>query len=214
VKGIASRVLRGAGHFGPAVTAIAGRAAVRARPGTALIVPVLAAEPAVAAWLGRERVDFDGVPLHCTVMFPFLLARSVGVAEEDAVAELARGIEPFVFALARLGRFPGVHYLAPEPAAPFVEVTERIQLLWPSCLPYGGAYNAVVPHVTVSFGDQPPADLAGLEQALPIAAQASELWLIEQTPHRWRTRRRFPFGRAHPAGFGDGTGAGARSAPG
>ena len=173
---------------------LAGYAAAWARPRTALIVPVHEAEPPVAAWLGQEQVDFDGAPLHVTVMYPFLAARSVGAADEAAIAELAHTIEPFAFALPRLGRFPGVLYLAPEPAPPFVEITERIQRRWPSCQPYHGAYDSVVPHVTVAFGDQPPADPAGLERVLPIAVQATELWLIEETRRGWRTRRRVPLG--------------------
>lgn len=181
------------------VRALAGRAAVVLRPATCLIVPVLDAEPAVAAWLRTDRVDFDGAPLHVTAMFPFLPARSMDAATEAAVGDLARDIEPFDFVLARLDRFPGVRYLAPEPAAPFVAITERIQRRWPSCKPYGGAYDLVIPHVTVAFGDQPPADPAGLERRLPIRTRAQELWLIEQTARGWRTRRRFPLGARLPA---------------
>jgi hypothetical protein len=179
----------------------AGRVAVWARPGTALIVPVLDAEPAVAAWLRQDQVDFDGAPLHVTVMFPFLPARSVDAAEEQSVADLARGIRPFRFVLARLGEFPGVRYLAPEPAAPFVGITEQIQRRWPSCRPYGGVYDSVIPHMTVALGDELPADPGALEQALPIAAQADELWLVEQTPRGWRTRRRFLLGQGLSGGY-------------
>lgn len=173
----------------------AGRAAALARPASALIVPVLDAEPVVAAWLGQDRVDFDGAPLHVTVMYPFLPARSVGAAEEADVAELARDIQPFPFRLARLGGFPGVTYLAPEPAESFVSITERIHRRWPSCLPYRGAYETVIPHVTVAFAEPPPADPAELAEHLPIKSTAAELWLLRQTVRGWRTRRRFPLGR-------------------
>ena len=170
------------------------RASAWIRPASVLIVPVLAAEPAVAAWLGRERVDFDGVPLHVTVMYPFLPARSVNAAQEAALAELARGVCPFPFALTSLRRFPGVQYLAPEPAAPFVAITELIQRRWPACRPYGGAYDTVIPHLTVALGDSPPADPAALDRRLPISGKADELWLLDQTGRGWVTRRRFPFG--------------------
>jgi 2'-5' RNA ligase len=174
------------------IRALVGRVSVWARPASILIVPVLDAEPAVAAWLGKERVEFDGAPLHVTVMFPFLPARSLSAADEEAVAALARATEPFDFALARLGQFPGIQYLAPEPAASFVAITERIQRRWPSCRPYGGAYETVTPHMTVAVTGQPPADPAGLE--LPIRTRAAEFWLLEQTTRGWRTRRRFPLG--------------------
>lgn len=174
--------------------ALAGRAAGRARPATCLIVPVLDAEPVVARWLNTDRVTFDGVPLHITVMYPFLPTRAVGQAEEQKVAELARGIAPFDFTLTGLRRFPGVQYLAPEPAPAFAALTERVQRRWPSCRPYGGAYDTVIPHVTVTFGDDPPADEETLHRDLPIRAKATELWLLDQTPHGWQTRRRFPLG--------------------
>jgi hypothetical protein len=177
-----------------AARAVVGRAVTLLRPGTDLIVPVLDAEPLVGAWLGTPEVDFGGVPLHVTVMYPFLPARSVGQAEEQWVAELAAGIAPFDFALTHVDTFPGVYYLAPEPAAPFVAITEAIQRRWPSCQPYGGVYDSVTPHVTVAFGDEPPADLADLERALPIITRASELWLLDLTSRGARTRRRFPLG--------------------
>lgn len=175
------------------VGAVAGRTMARLRPESVLIVPVLDAEPAVGAWLGTTKVDFYGVPLHITVMCPFLPARSVRQPEEEQIAELAAGIAPFDYALTHHDTFPGVHYLAPEPAASFVAITEAIQHRWPSCQPYRGVYDSVIPHMTVAFGD-PPADPAELERALPIVASASEVWLMSQTPRGWRTQRRFPLG--------------------
>jgi len=175
--------------------ALAGRVAGRRRPATCLIVPVLDAEPVVASWLGQQRVDFDGAPLHVTVMYPFLSAR-VAAAAEPAIADLASGIEPFDFVLARSGQFPGVQYLAPEPAASFVAITELIQRRWPSCRPYSGAFDTVTPHMTVAFADDPPVPPEVQRRDLPIRTRAAELWLLEQTPQGWRTRFRFPLGRA------------------
>jgi hypothetical protein len=176
-----------------AAGSVAGRAVALLRPETVLVVPVLDAEPAVGAWLGTSQVSFDGVPLHVSVMVPFLPARSVRPAVEQRIAELAAEVTPFDFALTHVGTFPGVYYLAPEPAAPFIAITDAIQRRWPSCQPYRGVYDAVIPHMTVAFGD-PPGDLAELERALPIVTRASELWLVDQTQRGWRTRRRFPLG--------------------
>ena len=176
-----------------AVGAVAGRATAWLRPESILIVPVLDAEPTVGAWLGTTKVDFYGVPLHITVMCPFLPARSVGQREEQQIAELAADIAPFDYALTHQDTFPGVHYLAPEPAARFVAITEAIQRRWPSCRPYGGVFDSVIPHMTVAFGD-PPADPAELKRSLPIVTRASELWLLSQTPRSWRVQRRFALG--------------------
>jgi 2'-5' RNA ligase superfamily protein len=181
-------------HAGKAAGAVTRQVAMWLKPATALIVPVLEAEPAVGAWLGQQKVAFHGAPLHVTVMYPFLPARSVTAADEAGVADLAGRIEPFDFSLDRVDQFPGVYYLAPVPAPRFVEITECIQQRWPSCLPYGGQFDSVVPHVAVAFGDAPPADLAALAARLPIASRADEFWLIEQGWRGWRTRRRFPLG--------------------
>jgi hypothetical protein len=184
---------------GRAAGALTGQVAMWLQPATALIVPVLEAEPAVSAWLGQQKVAFHGAPLHVTVMYPFLPARSVTKADEADVADLADGIEPFAFSLDHVDQFPGVYYLAPVPARRFVEITERIRQRWPACVPYGGQFGSVVPHVAVAFGAAPPADLAALAARLPIASRVDELWLIEQGWRGWRTRRRFPLGgRSQP----------------
>jgi hypothetical protein len=194
MTGVMSGTRMAAARARAAATAAAGQAAMWLRPATALIFPVLEAEPAVGEWLGTPRVDFHGAPLHVTVMYPFMPARSVTPGDEAAVADLAASIEPFDFSLDHIDAFPGVYYLAPVPPAPFVAITERIQARWPSCRPYGGAFDSVVPHVAVAFGDAPPADLAALAARLPIASRAAELWLIEQAWRGWRTRLRFPLG--------------------
>lgn len=174
--------------------AVLSRVMTRLRPGTDLIVPVLDAEPVVGAWLDTPKVHFGGVPLHVTIMYPFLPARSIQQAETQCLAELAAGIAPFDFALTHLDTFPGVYYLAPEPAEPFVAITEAIRHRWPSCQPYGGVYDSVIPHMTVAFGNDPPGDPDELEPLLPIVTRASELWLVGQTTGGWHTLRRLPFG--------------------
>jgi hypothetical protein len=190
--------VRGLQRLRAAAGTAVNRAQRRFRPKTILVVPVLDAEPAVGTWLGTPKVEFAGVPLHVTIMAPFLPTRSVKPPEEQRIADLAADTAPFDFALTHHNTFPGVHYLAPEPAAPFVALTEAIQRLWPACRPYGGAYDSVIPHMTVAFGD-PPADPVDLERALPIVTSANELWLLDQTPHGWRTRRTFPLGRVASA---------------
>jgi hypothetical protein len=97
----------------------------------------------------------------------------------------------------RIGRFPGVIYLAPEPAVPFVRLTGLIQRRWPSSAPYEGAYDRVVPHVTVTLGDL-SAEPATLEQQLPITVQAEEMWLMKPIRHGWRTHSRSRFGSTGP----------------
>jgi 2'-5' RNA ligase superfamily len=192
--GLRATVARARSAAGAATGAVTGQVAMWLLPATALIVPTLEAEPAVAAWLGKQKVAFHGAPLHVTVMYPFLPARAVTAADEADVAALAASVEPFAYSLDRVDQFPGVYYLAPMPPSPFVAITERIQQRWPACVPYGGEFDFVVPHVAVAFGEAPPADLAALAARLPIASRAEEFWLIEQNWRGWRLRRRFPLG--------------------
>ncbi len=46
--------------------------------------------------------------------------------------------------------FPAnVVYLAPDPAEPFVALTEALAAAFPDCPPYGGAFDEPVPHLTI-----------------------------------------------------------------
>lgn len=166
-------------------------------PASAIIVPTLGAEPVLMEWAGR-KLRFGGAPLHVTVMYPFLPIRRLDAAVHEGIADLAASVESFSYSLAQIGEFPGVFYLSPEPKAPFVELTAATQARWPECLPYGGAYDQVRPHVTIGLGDRPPADPAQLAPLLPIRLEATELWLIEQGAPGWRTRARFPLGAGSP----------------
>jgi hypothetical protein len=99
----------------------------------------------------------------------------------------------FHYRLERVARFPGALYLAPEPASPFVRLTETIARAWPEAPPYGGAYDRIVPHLTVA---QPPVDqvATALTTALPIAATAREAWLmLEDSGGRWWRDQVYPF---------------------
>jgi len=157
-------------------------------PRTALIVAVPEAEEAVAAL--RLRYDSSaalGVPAHVTILFPFVDAATV---DEAAIEEVVAGHEAFDYELISVETFDDGHvYLAPSHAERFVALTDSVARRWPDYPPYEGAFETVVPHVTVS---EQPLELA-LE--LPIRARADAVTLIEeQTDGRWLSRRRFPLG--------------------
>jgi 2'-5' RNA ligase superfamily protein/aminoglycoside-2''-adenylyltransferase len=153
---------------------------------TALIVPVRA----VNGLVDRSARD-AGMPAHVTLIYPFLAGRAIDHDTELALASLIGETPGFDFTMAQTGRFPGVVYLAPEPAAPFVELTEALARRWPECPPYGGAYEEIVPHLTVANADDPP---AGLAKRLPVDARADEVWLMVRIAARWVRRARFPLG--------------------
>jgi 2'-5' RNA ligase len=145
---------------------------------SALLVPV--------EGIGLEPPADNGLPPHVTVLFPFARPRA-GLADE--LEETLGAFPAFDFALTAIGRFPGVLYLAPEPAAPFVALTEACVARWPEHPPYGGAYDETIPHVTLAEGDEPPGLAEPIARALPLRARASEVWLMAPGPTgRWRRR--------------------------
>ena len=141
--------------------------------------------------MGELRLAHDwsaarGVPAHVTILFPFVDGREV---DETAVADVVAPFAAFDFALVSVERFEqGAVWLRPEPAGPVLELTQAVWRRFPDHPPYEGAYDTVVPHLTVS--DEP---LDEIEVALPIACRAREVLLLEEGDDGvWRTRRSFP----------------------
>jgi 2'-5' RNA ligase len=87
---------------------------------SAVVVPVPAAEPVVSRW--RERFDSSAaeeMPGHVTALYPFLAAERL---TDEVVAQLCDLCAPqpaLEVEFRRTERFPGVLYLAPEPARGF-----------------------------------------------------------------------------------------------
>jgi hypothetical protein len=156
-------------------------------PRTALIVPVPEAEPQV----GELRFAHDpsaalGAPAHVTILVPFL---DTAELDEAAIADLISGFPAFDFELDRVERFPdGGTWLRPVPSRPFVDLTAAVWERWPECPPYEGAFDEVIPHLTVS---RTPIDV---ELQLPIAARAREVTLLEEDEPsgRWTARLHLP----------------------
>jgi 2'-5' RNA ligase len=153
---------------------------------TTLIVPVQAADG-----LLQKSAREAGLPAHITLLYPFLNARAIDEETESMLASLLQELPAFDFALAEIGRFPGVVYVAPDPAGPFVALTNALAERWPDHQPYGGAYRETIPHLTVGYGAPIP---DGLAERLPLSARAEEVWLMGRTAGRWVRRRSFPLG--------------------
>ena len=177
------------------------------------MIPVAAATPTVAPW--RERLDLTavhGVPAHITVLYPFVDPTEIDGGHLRALVTVFAATPAFDFVLDRVGFFDeSVVYLAPTPAAPFVELTRRVVDRFPDQAPYGGAHQEITPHLTVGDRGDPStlrAAAAAVEPALPIAARATEVWLLIGTRSppttarapAWQVRARFVLGAApaHP----------------
>lgn len=163
-----------------------------------LIVPVEAACELVTPWLDRLPAGIRDLPPHVTALWPFLPADGLDAALEARLSALLSGLPAFDFALTRVGGFADVVFLAPEPAERFVELTRALWDEWPECPPFGGAYDEVVPHLTVAL-DPPPGRRREIETVvaplLPLAARAAEVLLVEQDEGGTLVvRRRFALG--------------------
>jgi hypothetical protein len=156
-------------------------------PRTALIVPVPEAEPQIGELrLAHDSSAARGVPAHVTILFPFLDTADL---DEAAVADLISEFPAFDFKLDRVERFPdGTTWLHPAPSMPFVDLTAAVWQRWPERPPYEGAFDEVIPHVTIS---EAPVDV---QLQLPIAARAREVTLIEEdeATRRWAARLHLP----------------------
>jgi 2'-5' RNA ligase len=163
---------------------------------SALLVPVPEAEPSVQRHRFRhDSVALRGVPAHITVLYPFVHPDVMTDATAQSVRDVLARFPAFSFRLSRLERFPeGAVYLAPEPAEPFMRLTEAFGDEFPDYPPYGGIHAELIPHLTVAQDPDAPADdMADIRGNLPITCRAREIWLMcEDADHRWRRRSTFP----------------------
>jgi 2'-5' RNA ligase len=170
-------------------------------PQSALLALVPEAEP----WVADLRVRYDpvanlGVPAHITLLVPFLPPDTIGDGERSTLGRLFAKARPFDFALTRVGRFPQTVYLEPEPAGPFVGLTEALAEAFPSCPPYGGLFEEVVPHLTVSDKDLEKADAVAAEMRSrltargPIRATCRRIQLFVERSGYWKQAQAFRLG--------------------
>lgn len=151
---------------------------------TAVLVLVPEAEPAVGAL--RERLDPaapQGVPAHVTGLFPFVPAPALDGAVVERLRDAVRGVGRFSCALDAVRWFgEDLVWLAPTPAAPFDELTERVHRAFPAHRPYEGEHEPV-PHLTVGYRRH--SSLEALRAAadeiaprLPIRAEIDRLHVL------------------------------------
>jgi 2'-5' RNA ligase len=163
---------------------------------TALVVLVPELEPLVGRW--RETFTGDGaagMPPHVTLLYPFADDGEV----ERLLGEVERVVSPsspFEVAFAEIRRWPGVLFLAPQPAAPFVALVDRLAEAFPEFPPYAGAYDEIVPHLTVAHGDDARfhAIAAELAPLLPVHVRVERAWLMVDEDG-WRRHTPFAFDR-------------------
>jgi 2'-5' RNA ligase len=166
---------------------------------SALLVAVPEASTVAEPWLERtaNAKPSHGVPAHVTVLFPFVPAAELDHALLESLSAIFVRMQPFDFELAACRRFPAVLYLAPEPAEPFVAMTDAVVAAYPDFPPYEGVFDSIVPHLTVAEGLPTVLNRAEGEvrPQLPIRAEARDVLLLEEIDTTsWRPRARIPLG--------------------
>ncbi len=180
---------------------------------SAVIVPVELPSALERLRLAYVPVGLLGVPAHVTLLSPFIPPSRIRATDVAALRRVLEPEVPFEFELSTTrafpaeAQYPGTTYLAPEPPDRFVRLTHAIWDAFPDYPPFEGAYDAIVPHVTIAddasrLGE---VDLVG-RTVLPFRQTASEAWLVvEGDDGRWTRRARLPIGRAGArAGSGRG----------
>ncbi|MFC5498595.1 2'-5' RNA ligase family protein [Caenimonas terrae] len=172
-------------------------------PQSGLIVRVPQAEERFGAL--RRRFDPQarlGVPAHVTVLFPFMAPEEIGAAECAALAQVFARFVQFPFVLGAVRRFPQAAYLAPDDPGPFIALTRAVVARFPEYPPYGGAYETVIPHLTVADGDASGAGEAELSMRKimdahgPLGSVCSCVSLMENSSGQWRQMHEFSLGRS------------------
>ena len=119
-----------------------------------------------------ERVGVrDDLPPHVTVLVPC-------PGDVDAIAGVLAPFESFDVSFPRLERFTDVVWLAPEPAGPFIVMTEAMVDRFPDHPPYGGIHDDIVPHLTVAERQLEEA-AARVEPLLPLHSRVETVVLYE-----------------------------------
>jgi 2'-5' RNA ligase len=127
------------------------------------------------------------LPAHVTVVYP-------APDDVEAIAQVLAPFGPFDVAFTRLDRFPGVLWLAPDPAEAFVALTAAMVARFPDFPPYGGTYASVIPHLTVA---QSLLDETALlvEPLLPVASRVESVVLYTSVDSvHWAEHSTFDLG--------------------
>jgi hypothetical protein len=153
-----------------------------------LLIPFPEVAEVAEPWLEHSAGarPSHGIPAHVTLLFPC-------PPPTDDLCDVLEGFPAFDVAFRETRRFPGVVYLAPLPAEPFVRMTEAVCQRFPDWPPYGGEFPTITPHLTVAWGAKLEEAEADLAPRLPLRGRAREAVVLKQvTPDRWESQARLP----------------------
>jgi 2'-5' RNA ligase len=143
-----------------------------------------------------------GIPLHITLLFPFIPRHRVSEADERTLENLFRSWEPLEFDLVSVASFPSIVYAVPSPDAGLRQLMSAVWKEFPEAPPYGGAFSDPPPHATIALvqDDEHADDVARKVEARvdhlwPLRCVAEDVSLMEEYEiGRWREARSFTLG--------------------
>jgi 2'-5' RNA ligase len=162
-----------------------------------LIVAIELPAPLAAVRTRFGAMTSPGLPAHVTILFPFIPVDNLDPSVGAAVAELAAEREPFRARFEQVLHQDSMVWLVPGQQEPFLELTTAVVARWPAYLPYGGAYDSLIAHLTLVESSNDAiarATSAALGQG-PFEVLVEELQLIgEVESGGWRELGRFRLG--------------------
>ena len=169
----------------------------------ALDIHVPEVEPLVATFRAKHDPSAaEGMPAHITINYPFIPGVDPDESLYQELTDLFAKIDSFTFTFNQFGRFPGVIYLSPEPDTTFKHLIDIVAARFPESPPYGGAFDNVVPHLTIAHADDEEL-LVSIEHQLteqapkylPMTIQAEQVWLMDNRSGKWQERKAFQLAR-------------------
>ena len=148
---------------------------------SAVIVPALDVDALMSEFrpVGGPASE-QGLPAHITVMCPFVQPRHLSPAIIAGLETVLSRTTAFDYTLSSICQFTsGVLYLAPEPADPFLSLTQLVSRHF-GLPPYDGLYGQIVPHLTVAsvLGGDSEMVTARLAAMVPRLVHAQEVWVV------------------------------------
>jgi len=174
---------------------------------TTLLVPMTAVGKEIEDLRRLDPAAGFGLPAHLTVLYPFGPVDLLDEALRFGLRRVFAAEAPFEVEFRRSRWFgDDVLWLAPEDPRPFVALTEAVASAYPQWQPYGGAFETVIPHLTVitdaserlPSGDELRAAEAALVGRLPLRDVADRVLLMagKREPNSWRVLEEFKLGLA------------------
>ena len=170
-------------------------------PFTAVVIPVREADALVrrrAFQVHPQLLPVDGsATAHVTLLAPFYPPSRIDDAVVHHLTRFCADVSPFTFELAEVCQFPqGATYLAPEPAGIFRLLVAELHKEFPEFPPYGGAFDDIVPHLTVPLpdGEDTEALRTALYRTLPLRLHAVEATLVHVEEQNTHVIATLPFG--------------------